>query len=199
MVEPSDEPAESAPGPAFLHAEDLSLARRAFAREPAAIDLLSARLRCIGRILAARNARSGRLLTREDLEDLGQEVEASIWRQLPTYRGIGPLDAWTHSYCDHAFRNAVRRRQRNGRAFQELADAGSVPDPQRADDGPDPRLQRCLQRLSAQDQWVLHRKHHDGATLEEIAATLTMNLNTLKSRYARALGQLRQCMEGIPS
>jgi RNA polymerase sigma factor (sigma-70 family) len=196
VAEPTDERAGASPGQGLLHAQDLALSQRALARDQVAVEQLASRLRCIARILAARNARVGRMLSREDLEDLGQEVVAKIWQQLPAYRGIGPLEAWTHSYCDHAFRNAVRRRGRAGRAFEQLPDESLIPDRSAADDGPEAGLQRCLQRLRDEDQWVLHRKHHDGATLEEIAAGLAMNLNTLKSRYARALQQLRQCLEG---
>ncbi len=172
------------------------LARSAFAGSAASIDELAGRLRCIGRILAARNARAGRILTREDLEDLGQEVVTSIWTQLPSYRGIGPLEAWTHSYCDHAFRNASRRRGHTERVFREIVDESLIQDRQPSEGRDHVGLQACLQRLTPEDQWVIHKKHHDSATLEEIAGGLAMNLNTLKSRYTRALQQLRQCLTG---
>ncbi|HEX6811462.1 MAG TPA: RNA polymerase sigma factor [Planctomycetota bacterium] len=196
VPDPSELQSRERAGQASAHTQDVTLAQRAFAGDRAAIDELASRLRCIGRILAARNARAGRVLTAEDLEDLGQEVVVSIWAQLPSYRGIGPIEAWTHSYCDHAFRNAARKRGHAGRVFREIADESKIPDRHASNDGPDAGLQVCLDRLSAADQWVIHKKHYDCATLEEIAAESEMNLNTLKSRYTRALQQLRQCLAG---
>lgn len=196
VPDPSDPQSREHAGQESAHAQDVTLTQRAFAGDRAAIDELASRLRCIGRILAARNARAGRVLTAEDLEDLGQEVVVSIWTQLPCYRGVGPIEAWTHSYCDHAFRNAARKRGHAGRVFREIEDESVVPDRHAANDGPDAGLQVCLDRLSAADQLVIHKKHYDCATLEEIAAESAMNLNTLKSRYTRALQQLRHCLAG---
>ncbi|MEO6593992.1 MAG: sigma-70 family RNA polymerase sigma factor [Planctomycetota bacterium] len=165
------------------------------ASEPAAMEEYYSRLRCVGRILAARNQRVGAVLRREDLEDLCQDVQCTIWEQLALYRGAGPIEAWVHRYCDHAFRNAVRKRLRNrlpGASHELDSIAVTVRQPSSLHDP----LSRCMQRLTEQDQWILHRKFFDEVTLEGIAAEIGSKLNTLKSRYVRALTQLQQCLGG---
>jgi RNA polymerase sigma factor (sigma-70 family) len=177
---------------------DVALVRRVLACDATAIDELATRMRCIGRILAARNRRANGLLRQEDVEDLCQDVAAVVWSQLASYRGIGPLEAWTHGYCDNAFRNAARRRYRELRSAQGAVDAASLPEPWVDSDGMEDSLRRCMSRLSDEQQRILHRKHHDGATLGEIAAENEVNLNTVKSQYVRALHDLRCCLGGEP-
>ncbi|HEX5052678.1 MAG TPA: sigma-70 family RNA polymerase sigma factor [Planctomycetota bacterium] len=176
------------------HERDRLLVQRAMARDRGAADELAVRMRCIGRILAARNRRAGAPLRVEDLEDLCQDVATTLWAQLAAYRGIGTIEAWTHGYCDHAFRNAARRRFRERRLLQDATDAAALADPTTASAGVEDPLRRCLQRLSDEQQRILHRKHYDGATLGDIAAESGANLNTLKSQYSRALHDLRICM-----
>ena len=182
--------------PAFPddHAGDVELVRLALAGEASAVDQLTSRMRCIGRILAARNRRHGYVLRAEDMEDLQSEVMTSILSRLPQFRGIGPLEAWTHSFCDHAFRNAARRRIRERRSMAPLDDAELLADRRQEPSTLDDPLFHCLQRLPPRDQWILHRKYHEDATLEEIARAIGCNLNTLKSQYTRTLEQLRQCL-----
>jgi RNA polymerase sigma factor (sigma-70 family) len=160
---------------------------------PAAIDELCVRLRCIARIVASRNKRANGLLRHHDLEDLVGEVVKTVWSHLGTYAGIGSLEAWTHSYCDHAFSNARRRRWRELQRERELAaEAEAPPLPE---GGTDDTLQRCLQRLSETEQRVVARRMED-FTLAEIAAELGIKINTVKSHHARALKSLFQCCAG---
>ena len=176
------------------HDADVALVKRALARDRAAADELATRLRCIGRILAARNRRANGPLRREDLEDLCQDIAATLWAQLRAYSGLGSLEAWVHGYCDHAFRNATRRRRREARRQQGLDGDGPAVPPQ--DPGAEDPLQRCLERLSPFERRLLQRKHHDGATLVEVAAEFGANVNTVKSQYLRALQSLRACLGG---
>lgn len=169
--------------------------RSVLARDAAATAEFAARMSCIDRILVARNRRRGGLLSAEDLEDLRQEGVATVLRHLPSYRGIGSIEAWTHSFCDHAFRNAGRRRIRERQQTQPI-DENTIAGAADAGSGLEDPLHRCLQRLTTVEQWILQRKHHDDATLEEIAAAMGSNLNTLKSKYLRALRQLRDCLGG---
>ena len=176
------------------HAHDRSLVARVLAHDRVAAEELTTRMRCIGRILAARNRRAAGVLRPEDLEDLCQDVAATVWSHLPAYAGIGPLEAWVHGYCDNAFRNAARRRWRERRLMQDDADPTAWPDAATEPPGLEDPLSRCLQRLSPEQQRLLHRKHHDGVSLGDLAEESGVNANTLKSQYRRALQDLRRCL-----
>lgn len=196
MTAAPDEPVEPAAAQPLGHAHDLALAQRILAGDGPALDEFRARLHCVDRILMACNRRFHGALTLNDLEELAQDVALTVYRNLGSYRGIGALEAWIHSHCDHAYRNAWRRVLRERRRLRPLAEDEAVPAAVEPAPGFDDALQRCVQRLRDEEQWILHQSCHDNATLAQIAATMGINVNTVKSRYTRALQQLRHCLGG---
>lgn len=174
--------------------DDLDLARRALAGQPGARDALAERLRCIGRIVGARQARGGRRLSSEALEDLIQDIAATVWRKLSDYAGDAPLEGWVAAFCLNAWRNASRGEAKRTARSQELVEEPATHDSAIHElDGP---VHRCMGRLVEDDAAIVRSKHFDGLTLDEIARRLQRNLNSIKARYYRALLQLRQCLGG---
>ncbi len=174
--------------------DDLDLSRRAIAGQPGARDQLAHRLRCIGRILGARNARGGRRLPNEALEDLVQDVATTVWRKLPEFAADAPLEGWVAAFCQNAWRNAARGESRRAARSRELVEEPAACDAGNDElDGP---VHRCLDRLVAEDAAIVRCKHFEGLTLDEIARRVDRNLNAIKARYYRALLQLRQCLGG---
>lgn len=169
---------------------DLALASAAARGDMAAVDVLGQRMRCIGRFVAGLCGRYRGVLSRHDQEDLTQDVAGTVWSRLGDYSGLAPLESWVYRFCDFAFRNAVRRKRRLPVA-EELIDMPT------SDSAllPDEDLQRCLDRLSSDDRQLLDAKHVAGQTLDEIATHTGAKLNTVKSRYHRALLQLRACLK----
>src|SRR5688572_7021094 len=97
--------ADTGAGPA-----DLVLVRSALTGSAPAIDELVQRLARVHQILAAQNARSGRLFQRGELEDLTQETMLVIWRKLDQFRGEAALQTWMFRFCFQEFMNALRRK-----------------------------------------------------------------------------------------
>lgn len=176
-----------------LFQSDLDLARAALGGAPTSRDGLAERLRCIGRILGAQQAR-GRRLSTEALEDLVQDVAATVWRKLPDYAGDAPLEGWVAAFCKNAWRNATRSEARTNARSQELVEEPATADANEG--GLDDQVHRCMSRLGSSDQDLVRSKHFDGLTLDEIAKRVQQNLNAIKARYYRALLQLRQCLGG---
>ncbi|WP_395667504.1 RNA polymerase sigma factor [Rhodoferax sp.] len=58
------------------------------------------------------------------------------------------------------------------------------------------QLLQCLEGLPAVQRAVFLLHHEDGATLEELAKTLDLGFETVKSRLRYALQKLRGCMQG---
>jgi RNA polymerase sigma factor (sigma-70 family) len=173
---------------------DALLARRALDGDAVARDEIAVRMRCIGRIIGARQSRSGGRLSQENLEDLVQDVATTVWRKLPDYSGAAPLEGWIASFCLNALRNAARAEARTRTRSQELVDEPAVCDA--ATDELDGPVHRCMSRLEEQDAALVRSKHFDGLTLDEVARLAHKNLNAIKARYYRALLQLRQCLGG---
>lgn len=57
------------------------------------------------------------------------------------------------------------------------------------------QLLQCLEALPAVQRAVFLLHHEDGATLEELALTLDLGFETVKSRLRYALQKLRGCMQ----
>ena len=177
------------------YSEDLGLAQGVLRGDEAAQRLFGDRLTCVDRILAARNARIGRQLDRHELEDLAQEVRATVWRKLADYRPIAALSSWIYGICEFQLRNAVRRKHRR----PQVAALDAAPEAVAREAVEQPalygRVHAGLERLDVLDQQIVRLKHFDGLTLEQIATSLDLKLNTLKSRYFRALKRMRETLD----
>lgn len=174
------------------HADDLALVRAALAGDRAAADRVAERLACIARILRARARSLCGGLPEHDLLDLAQDVATKVYERLRAYEGRAALESWVFAFCEGELRNALRRRQR--RSGDTGLDAGALAAPPlEVEDFAD--LYRCLDRLGAGERELVRKKHYDGLVLEAIATRSGTNLNTVKSRYYRALVQLRRCLE----
>lgn len=177
------------------HPDDLALVRRALAGDRAAKEQLALRLACVGRMVAARNRSFGGALDEHTLRDVVGDVVMRVLQKLGDYSGYAAFESWVYVFCEGELRNAVRRRRRL--AAREVATADGAEDAVTAAVPPavDEDVHQCLEKLPEEDRRVMRWKHFEDATLEEIAARLVKNLNTVKSRYTRALRQLKLCLQ----
>ena len=183
----------STPAP-LAHAADLDLVRAVLAGDRAAGDRLADRLQCIGRFLRTRGRQFCSNLGEADLLDIGQDVLTRILGKLRDYEGRAAIESWVFAFCEGELRNVVRRRQRHKLRVQELDDECiAAPLADAIEDHSE--LLRCMDRLPSIELQLVRHKHYEGLRLEEIAARQQTNLNTIKSRYYRALVQLRHCLD----
>ena len=177
------------------HAEDLSLVEQTLAKHPDAIDRFVVRMGCVPRFVAARNARSGRALSRDEESDLVQDVLTIVWRKLGSYAGEAALETWVFQFCEFEMRNALRKRERRRMASldespQSSALARSLESKATASLDLE-AIYRGLETLEPADRAIVRLKHFDAMTLEAIGRRLGVSLNTIKSRYYRGLEKLR--------
>jgi len=169
---------------------DLDLVRRALRGDRRARAELVERMRCIPRVLAAKNARSGRPLQAADLADLNQETFALIWQRAEEYRGEAALETWATSFALHLFSNAVRRVARDARRIESRSVEPAAFS--KADDTETGAvLLDAIAALDADQAIVVRMKKVDGLDFPEIAERLALPIGTAKSRYSRALSALR--------
>jgi RNA polymerase sigma factor (sigma-70 family) len=176
------------------HGADLALVRAAVRGDVASIDELGRRLRCVGRILRVRSRALCGGLPELELQDLAQDVLVKVLAKLDHYAGRAALESWVFSFCEGELRNALRKRRSRPVSLVLDADvplAAPEEDRERFDD-----LLACLEKLESTDRRIVQWKHEGGLHLAEIAQRARANLNTIKSRYYRALQQLRGCLEG---
>lgn len=176
-------------------AADLRLIESVLAGEPEARERLASRLACVWPILEARNRRHGGRLSAEDLANVAQDVLLALWERLDRYRGTCTLETWVYSFCELTLRNALRRAARRGTLIpvEELAliqRRESDPTTGPLHEG----LYDCLERLEPEMRELVLRKCLDGTSFAQIGRSLGVSPNTLKSRYLRAIEQLRDCL-----
>ena len=85
-------------------------------------------------MLAIRNAKMGRPLSEEELQDVAQDAFVVALRRLRDYQPFAPLESWLHGICSlllkDAVRNQARGRERGG--LDDEATALAEPGPSRS-------------------------------------------------------------------
>lgn len=172
---------------------DLMLARRAAAGHPEAwdelIELYGRRIYNVAYQFAA---------TREEAEDLTQEIFLKLYQNLQRFRGDVPLVAWalrlSRNHCIDLYRK-TRREKRS--TFVSEAVLDQLP----ASDDPQQNAQRRqqleavyagLERLPRELAEVVVLADIQGWTLEETATYVEAPLGTIKSRLHRARARLAE-------
>lgn len=143
--------------------------------------------------------------------DLSQEVFLRVFRTLPSFRGQATLKTWIYRIVLNQASNRQRWWRRRRRAQQVALDDyaashGELPESKLAAQ-PDhvfqqreaaSRVWTALDRLPFDQRAVLVLREIDGLSYDEIAVSLGVAIGTVKSRLARARGNLRDTLRGSP-
>jgi RNA polymerase sigma-70 factor (ECF subfamily) len=133
-------------------------------------------------------------------EDVQQQVFIAAFRDLHRFNRRSSLRTWLFAIARHRVLDAVKSRRR-GRSHVDSDDAAHVADPrpspgERIDDV---RLREllvtCLQKLSPHVVDAVLLRFQQGFTFEEMANVCHEKPGTLQAQVARALPQLRICIE----
>lgn len=173
---------------------DLELSRRALAGDPEARDEFVRRMSCIPRVLGAINARTGRPLAPEELNDLCQEVFAVLWNKLSGFEGRAKLETWAGRFCLNLFRNALRSMVRRPRALEE-PQAQALEEAEReipmAQDETRALLDEALTQVPKNQARAIRLREYERLSFERIAHELDVPTATAKTWYYRGLERLR--------
>jgi RNA polymerase sigma factor (sigma-70 family) len=141
------------------------------------------------------------LKDRGEAEDVLQEVFVTVWRKAASFDpGRASPITWMVAIArnraiDRLRASAVSRRMEP----IESADAVSDPAPaavERVEMAQQhQRLSRCLAELEARHASAIRAAFLDGTTYEELAASMSVPLGTMKSWIRRGLLKLRACLE----
>jgi RNA polymerase sigma-70 factor (ECF subfamily) len=180
------------------HDADHRLAERTLAGEPGALEELIDRLRCVARILAVLNARTGGMLDEHELADLTQDVVIVLWTKLDTYTNASRLETWSYGVARHVFMNALRKKVRGVLRFERIQHgpreepAGAAPAPEL--DGTE--LLAILDVLPDTEARAIRMKVLENLTFEAIGERERTSANTIKARYYRGIQKLHAKLGG---
>jgi len=135
------------------------------------------------------------LTTRDDADDIAQDVFLTVWSRADRYRGEANVRSWL---CSIAWRKAkdshrrvFRRRQREATYTETMAGSGSAGAP--ADERL--ALEQAMLSLSLNERAAVLLCLACDFSHAEAAEALGMPLGTIKSHVARGRERLRQALE----
>ncbi|MFL6336818.1 MAG: RNA polymerase sigma factor [Pyrinomonadaceae bacterium] len=150
----------------------------------------------------------------EEARDLTQETFLQAFRHLANFRGDADLRTWLYRIAVNQARNRWRwwkRRRRDRTVSLDAPVSEEIDSPLSAglagDEGLDPErqalarerelvLHTALKSLSRPYREVIVLRDIEGLSYEEVAATLDLNVGTVKSRLNRGRTELRRRLEG---
>lgn len=143
----------------------------------------------------------------EDGADLAQEAFLRAWRSLPSFQGESSFSTWLYRLTSNLCIDFLRREKRRKAAVsvtslddEDSSAPAEVPDHRFS---PESELERrelraavgqALLKLSDEHRQVLVLRELEGLSYAEIAAQLTLEEGTVKSRIARARLALRNIL-----
>lgn len=187
---------ESSPSSPGSWSQDLELVKRARRGDAQAIETFLERMSCVRRFHVLKNEQFGRPLGSDELEDAIQETLFALWRKLDIYEGSGPLEAWAYRFAYLRFLERLRKLDRRPRLLDDLA--GEIPEPQsqpRKDLERFENLYVMLERVGGSDERLIRMKVLEQRTFEELAQHLEVPINTVKTRFYRAMSKLRGLLQ----
>jgi len=179
--------------------DDGPLVRRCVRGDTDAYGLLVARHEARVRAIAARIL--GAQATRDDIEDLAQDIFVQAWRALPRFRADAQFSTWLHRLATNMAIKQWHRRKRGA----WLTASEDLPEPVRAglrDDGPGPALQAqtraqghalraAIDALPEKQRTVVLLHYFEEYACEEVALMVGCSVGTVWSRLHYACRKLR--------
>ena len=149
---------------------------------------------------------------REEARDLTQETFLRAFQSIGRFRGEADLRTWIYRIAINQARNRWRwwrRRHRdstvsldatqgqsNQALIKTLAEPTDNPEQQALAHERELALRSALQKVGRAYRETVILRDIEGFTYEEIAATLEINVGTVKSRLARGRQELKRKLEG---
>jgi RNA polymerase sigma-70 factor (ECF subfamily) len=168
-------------------------------------------------LVAARSGEIYGLLFRftentEEARDLTQETFLRAFQNIGSFRGEADLRTWIYRIAINQARNRWRWWRRRSRdltvsldatiggsdqpLMATLAESSANPEQNTLAHEREVALRGALRKLGSSYRETVILRDIEGFTYEEIAATLDINVGTVKSRLARGRQELRRKLEG---
>ena len=182
---------DPAPREEGKYANDVRLVGRALRGEEVAREHLADRIACVRPFLSGRNRRFGAPLEPDALEDLCQDTLVALWGKLDRYAGLSRIETWA---CGFALRQMWRALSRGKRPTGVALEEDHVVETQPARPGVAldmEQVRESVQQLDEQTAEIVHLRHFEEWSFEEIARELAVPLPTAKTKYYRGLARLR--------
>lgn len=140
-------------------------------------------------------------------EDAVQEAFFNAWRHLGEFDRRSAFSTWLHRIAVNAALEQMRKRKRVEAALPEGEDAqeiyadafGDAPGPDRHAASAELRrdIEAELADMSAIERAAFVLRHHEGRSIEDISAALSLSESASKQAIFRAVKKLRAVLEPV--
>ncbi len=148
---------------------------------------------------------AGLRVQQAQLEDLAQTVFLRLFRALPNFRGEAQITTYLYRIAVNVAQDEWKRRRREDRTQASISEEDSNWEARLEHPAPNALAQleqsefallveEQLQRLSQIERSVLILFHQEDRTYEQIAETLTLPINTVRTHLHRARKKLREAL-----
>lgn len=149
-----------------------------------------------------------------EAEDITQDVFVRMWRNAEKFDSRKNFKTWLFSIAKNAsidyFRKSrlisggkktlvfseLKNEEGDGAIEDGIIDPSPLPDKVFERGNVANVLAEAREKLSPSYQAVISKRHNDNLTFREISESLNEPLNTIKSRYRRALIELKKILKG---
>ncbi len=135
------------------------------------------------------------VFTREDREDLFQEVFINVHKALPRFRGESAVGTWLYRIGVNSAVNYLKKRDRQRKVVEVLSRLRLV-DTAEPETGTGASLEKPLSKLKPRQRLIVTLSDIEEKKLEEIAEIMSLPLGTVKSTLHRAREILRKELSG---
>lgn len=145
---------------------------------------------------------------KDEAHDLTQETFIKTWKNINKYDGRASLKTWITMIARNTTIDWLRKRKDytfssidkddDGFFEETLRDTEPLPDELFEQEELSTTLENALNTLSIEQKTVVILHYKNGMTFEEISEVVKVPMNTVKSRYRRALKALKKELENAP-
>lgn len=184
----------------MTYGDDLLLAKRAAKGDEAAFETIVLQNQTL-----IYNLCLSRLASREDALDVSQDTFLKAYRSIGAYRGESKLSSWLYRICLNCITDHQRRHteahipidpDENGEGGINVVDESPDSSPEKAAERADVQsaVRAAVAQLPHESRDVLILREFEGMSYDEIAATLDIEVGTVKSRLNRAKQKLKEIL-----
>jgi RNA polymerase sigma-70 factor (ECF subfamily) len=139
-------------------------------------------------------------------EDAVQEAFFNAYRHLRDFDGRAAFSTWLHRIGVNAALEQLRRRGRGGIALPDGDDDERLAEVVETTAGPERTARSAeirrdieaeLARMSTLERTAFVLRHHEGQSLEDISATLSLSVGPCKQAIFRAVRKLRAALDPL--
>jgi RNA polymerase sigma-70 factor (ECF subfamily) len=135
--------------------------------------------------------------SRDDVQDLAQEIFIKIWRNAAKFKGKSKFSTWLYRIVVNHCINYRRKRRQNHISLDELNEKGQIPESLKVQPDWEERnraenVRRAVNELPERQRLALVLSQFEGKTYKEIAEIMKVSLSSVESLIFRARSTLKQ-------